>query len=391
MAPIPTLRVPDTLKALQSLAAHWRDRHHLPVMAVVGSVGKTTTKEMAAAVLSTAGPCLKNPGNLNNHIGLPLSVLDMADFHRFAVLELGANQPGEIQMLSRIARPVAAVMTRIGWAHLEGFGSHQNLLDEKGSVLDELPDSGWCALNTDDRYFDELGRRARCRVITYGQEKGDVTADEIRMSGEETSFVIETPMGRERIHLKAFGRHFIENALGVVALAMPLEIPLEQMAVGLDGWKPVSQRGGIFSPSPGVYFIDDTYNANPLSVETALENLAALKPEGMTVAVLGEMKELGDFDAEGHRFVGQRCAQLGIDCLVTVGPRAELTGEGARDAGMDPGRVMVCADSGEAVEAVSALLASGVWVLFKGSRAAGMEQVMEAFVKKEAPAGAGGF
>ena len=381
LAPIPLVVVDDTLKALQSLSAYWRSRHPISALAVVGSAGKTTTKEMTAAILGTAGPCLKNPGNLNNHIGLPLSLLEMADFHRYAVLEIGANMPGEIRQLSSILRPEGVILTRIGWAHLEGFGSHETLLAEKLSVLESLPGDGWCAVNAADPNQVTLIGNTRCKVIPYGIDAGEVRAEELVLSDRGSSFTLVSPSGRERVRLKAFGMHFVENALAATAGVLPLGISLEQIASGLDGWRPAQQRGGIVAPMPGVHFIDDTYNANPLSVETALINLARLSTEGVTVAVLGEMKELGAWHEEGHRLVGRKAAELGIDYLVAVGEVAPLMAEGALDdsmsRAMSASRIIQCADAKEAVAALEPLLASGVWVLFKGSRAARIEEVME--------------
>ena len=389
LPPLPLVVVEDTTGSLQSLASYWRDRHPVPLLAVVGSVGKTTTKEMIGEILSIDGPCLKNPGNLNNHIGLPLSLLELSDFHKYAVLELGANTPGEIDMLTAICRPQAAAITRLGWAHLEGFGDPESLVKEKGAVLDHIPSSGWCALNTDDGKFGTLKKRAACQVVEYGLAGGDVSASEISL-GSETTFVIETPSGRERVHLRAFGRHFVENALAAVAVTLPLGLALEQIIGGLDMWRPQEGRGGILDPRPGVHFIDDTYNANPLSVETALENLASLKPKGVTVAVLGEMKELGDYHSEGHVLVGRRTAELGIDYLLAVGPEAELMCKGALEAGMKPERIVHCSDDESAAEALDGLLAPAVWVLFKGSRAARIEEVLERFFDEGALTRAGG-
>jgi UDP-N-acetylmuramoyl-tripeptide--D-alanyl-D-alanine ligase len=390
LAPAPMIVVDDTLRSLQTLASYWRDRHTLPVLAVTGSVGKTTTKEMMAGILSTKGPCLKNPGNFNNHIGLPLSLMELADYHSYAVLEIGANLPGEIRYLSSILKPVAAVLTRIGWAHLEGFKSSENLVAEKGSILEEIPEAGWCAINADDPNQVDLSKRAACDVITYGIESGDVTAEGIILSEQETSFVLTLPTGKERVNLRGFGRHFVENALAAVASILPLEVSVEQMVNGLSTWRPAQGRGGISSPLPGVRFIDETYNANPLSVEASLTSLAQLSHEGFTIAVLGEMKELGSFFEEGHLLIGSDAARLGIDYLIAVGSAAHLIAKGARDAGMDPARVTECGTNDDAVRFLKPLLTEGVWVLFKGSRAAKMEQIMESFHDNRVKAGSGG-
>ena len=391
LAPVPMIVVEDTVKALQSMAAYWRDRHTLPVLAVTGSVGKTTTKEMMASILSTTGPCLKNPGNFNNHIGLPLSLLELADNHQYAVLEIGANLPGEVRYLTSLLKPVAAVLTRIGWAHLEGFKTSRMLVAEKGSVLKEIPDSGWCAINADDPNQSDLPKKAKCKVITYGIGSGDVTAEGIILSEKETSFVLILPTGKEMVHLKGFGRHFVENALAAVASTLPLQVSVEQMVAGLSSWRPADGRGEITSPFPGIHFIDDTYNANPLSVQAALASLAQLNHVGVTVAVLGEMKELGDFFEEGHVQVGGVVARSEIDYLIAVGPAAHLIARGAREEGMEPARISECENNDEAVLSLESLLTEGVWVLFKGSRAAKMEQIMEPFHDHRARVGSGGI
>ena len=391
LAPVPMVVVEDTLKALQTMASYWRNRHTLPVLAVTGSVGKTTTKEMIASILSTTGPCLKNPGNFNNHIGLPLSMLELSDYHRYAVLEIGANLPGEVRYLSSLLKPIAAVITRIGWAHLEGFKTTEKLVAEKGSVLEEIPESGWCAINADDPNQAGFPRRAACEVVTYGIGSGDVTAEGILLSEQETSFILVLPSGKERVHLRAFGKHFVENALAAVALTLSLEISVEQVVAGLSAWRPAVGRGGISSPRPGVHFIDDTYNANPLSVQAALASLAQLSQEGVTVAVLGEMKELGDFFEGGHTQAGNDAARMGIDYLIAVGPAAHLIAGGAREGGMDQARILECENNKAAARSLEPLLTEGVWVLFKGSRAAKMEQIIEPFSENMARAGSGGF
>lgn len=390
LAPIPTILVEDTKKALWDLSSYWRDRHPVTTLAVVGSVGKTTIKEMMASIISTVGPCLRNPGNYNNDIGLPLSLMELDEHHRYAVLEIGANTPGEIRHLGALVSPAGAVITRIGWAHLEGFGTPDALIAEKMSIIDELPPSGWCAINADDPNQGAYRCHAPCVLVTYGSDDADVTASEVISTGSETTFLLRTPQGSERIKLKAFGKHFVENALAAVAGIVPLDLPMELVANGLVNWTPVQQRGGILSPKPGVHFIDDTYNANPLSVKTALANLAQMNQEGTTVAVLGEMKELGDYHREGHVTIGQTAAQEGIDYLIPVGSQAHLIAEGALEKGMDPSRVKVCETDDEAVRTLDELLTSGTWVLFKGSRAAGVEKIMEAFLHREPSTNTGG-
>ena len=391
LAPIPTLLVEDTSRALVDLASYWRDRHTVSAIAVVGSVGKTTTREMLFSIISTAGPCLRNPANFNNHIGLPLTLLQLDEHHRYAVLEIGANSPGEIRNLGALVRPAGAVVTRIGWAHLEGFGTPEALVAEKMSILEELPSDGWCAVNGDDPVQASFHAKARCRLVTYGFGREDVSADEVSFSGSQTEFTLRTPEGNEKVRLKAAGRHFVENAVAAVAGALPLGIPMELVVSGLSNWMPMEHRGGIISPIPGVYFIDDTYNANPLSVQTALTGLAQLSQEGITVAVLGGMEELGDYHREGHLRVGEIAAELGIDYLLPVGEPANLMAQGALSGGMDPSRLKVCQTVKETIRVLDDLLTPGMWVLFKGSRAARMEDIMEAFLRPEPSTNTGGF
>jgi UDP-N-acetylmuramoyl-tripeptide--D-alanyl-D-alanine ligase len=390
LAPIPTLFVEDTGKALWDLSSYWRDRHPVTALAVVGSVGKTTTKEMAASVISTIGPCLRNPGNYNNQIGLPLSLMALDEKDRYAVLEIGANMPGEIRLLGSLVRPEGAVITQIGWAHLEGFGAPEVLEAEKMSILEELPQSGWCALNVDDPIQVEHKTKARCKVMTYGLKDADVTAGGIAFDGGDTVFTLRTPQGESKIRLKAFGKHFVQNALAAVAVSIPLGVTVEQAAVGLEEWTPVEQRGEIFSPMPGIHFIDDTYNANPLSVRTALESLAQSGEDGVTVAVLGEMKELGGYHREGHIMIGRAAAETGTGYLLAVGTEAGLIAQGALENGMDPARVKICETEEEAISTLDSLLESGMWVLFKGSRVARVERIMEAFGRGEAAIDTGG-
>jgi len=382
LAPIPLLLVGDSIKALGDLGSFWRNRHQATVIAVAGSVGKTTTKEMLFSLLSNVGPCLKNQGNLNNEIGLPLSLLGLADHHRFAVFEIGANSPGEIRRLSKMMGPDGAVITRIGWAHLEGFMTPEFLVQEKMSILEELPAHGWVAINSDDPNQPPFQAKARCRVVTYGSGPATVRAEEISLEDKGMSFVLRTPRARGKVRLRARGRHFVENALAAVAACESLELPMELITGGFEDWVPPGQRGGILSPFPEVHFIDDTYNANPLSVQTALTNLAQFSQEGVTVAVLGEMMELGEFTREGHLAIGRAAAELGIDYLIAVGAYAGLVGDGALEEGMDPFRVKVCRTQEEAIKILDGLLTPGVWVLFKGSRAARMEKIMEAFLQR---------
>jgi UDP-N-acetylmuramoyl-tripeptide--D-alanyl-D-alanine ligase len=378
LPPIPLVAVPDTLAALQAFAAAHRAALPVEVVAVTRSVGKTTTKEMAAALFPNKGPTAKTAGNLNNHVGVPLTLLTLDEGHRWAVVELGASAPGEIARLAALARPRAAVITRLGWAHLGGFGGHRALVDEKGAVLDALPADGWCALDCGDDSFPVLAARARCRVVSYGVIDGEVRAERVEAGprGEGTSFTLVAPGGSARVTLRGFGRHFLHDALAAAAVALPAGISPEQAAPALSAWEPAERRGAVQEVRPGLFFIDDTYNANPLSMRSALEGLAACRERGVAVAVLGAMAELGPFAEEGYRAVGGDAARLGVDYLVGVGAEAEGYCAGARAAGMANGRVSCHPGHQEAARALLPLLVPGAWVLFKGSRAARMDELL---------------
>ncbi len=378
LPPIPLVAVPDTLAALQAFAGAHRAALPVEVVAVTGSVGKTTTKDMAAALFALKGPTAKTAGNLNNHVGVPLTLLTLDESHRWAVVEMGSNAPGEIARLASLARPRAAVITRLGWAHLGGFGGHRELVAEKGAVLDFLPPDGWCALDREDEAFAALARRAPCRVVSYGISDGDVRAESIEAGpdGQGTSFILAAPGGSARVTLRGFGRHFLQNALAAAAAALPAGVSPEQAAPVLSAWEPAERRGTVQEVRPGLFFIDDTYNANPISMRSALEGLAAYRQRGVTVAVLGPMAELGRWAEEGHRAVGESAARLGVDYLAGVGAEAEGYCAGARAAGMPAERAACYPDHGAAARGVLPLLVSGAWVLFKGSRAARMDELL---------------
>ncbi len=376
------LEVDDTTRALGALAAGHRGEFDGPVVGITGSNGKTTTKEMCAAILEQAGPCLRNRGNLNNEYGLPLTLLEREAHHRAAVVELGMNHRGEIARLAAIARPTVGVLTNVGTAHIEHLGSQDAIAVEKGDLLATLPADGTAAVNADDPRCVEQAARTAARVIHFGlAADADVRAEDVRSDSEGFAFALESPEGRVDVRVPGLGETTVINALAAAAGALAAGASLAQVRAGLAGYVPADGRMQRHSLPRGVELIDDSYNANPQSVAAALQSLARLKGRGRALAVLGDMGELGAESEPAHRAAGRLAADLHIDLLFAVGDHAGEVAAGARDAGMDAARIHVAADPAETSERLRAVLEENDWVLVKGSRSMRMERVVEALAE----------
>ncbi|MEA2094346.1 MAG: UDP-N-acetylmuramoyl-tripeptide--D-alanyl-D-alanine ligase [Pseudomonadota bacterium] len=368
---LPLLEVGDTRLALGQLAAHWRARFSLPVVAITGSNGKTTVRTMTTSILSCAGQTLSTQGNLNNDIGLPLTLFRLSRDDAYAVLEMGASHPGEIDYLAGIARPTIALVTNAGPAHLEGFGDLEGVARSKGEVFARLGDTGIAVINADDRYaplWRELaGQR---QMVDFGlAESAAVHADwEGSISGSQVTLF--TPRGETEFHLPLPGRHNVMNALAASAAALAAGVGLDAVRKGLESLSPVAGRFNIHQLPEGVTIIDDTYNANPESLQVALEVLAMAG--GETWLVLGDMGELGSGAETLHREAGHAARRLGIDRLFALGPLAQEAAQtfGDRAASFDT--------LGTLATAVRQELHAGVHILVKGSRSMQMERIVEA-------------
>ncbi len=370
---LPRLEVADTRRALGALGAWWRERLALPVLAVTGSNGKTTVKQMLGAALGQAGPVLVTEGNLNNDIGVPLTLLRLTSRHRFAVIELGANHPGEIAYLAGLARPRVGVVTNAAPAHLEGFGDVAGVARAKGELFEALPEDGVAVINADDPYADLWRRRAgRCRQLSFGlQAPADVTARWEPVSGG-TRLEVRTPAGATTVRLPLAGQHNVMNALAAAAGTLALGLELGAVREGLERAAHVSGRLQPRRARCGARILDDTYNANPASLAAALEVLAA--GSGERWLVLGDMGELGA-DAETlHREAGRAARAAGVSRLFALGPLAaaasEAFGSGARHY----------TDAAALAADVHGGLHPEVRVLVKGSRSMHMERVVEALL-----------
>ena len=367
--------VADTHRALGDLAAHTRRRRPLQVFAVGGSNGKTTTKEMLAAASAERWPgrVLKSPGNHNNLIGLPLALLALAE-ESAAVLELGTNQPGEMRRLTEIAAPDYAVLTNIGVEHLEGLGTLSDVASEEGDLFAGLSPSAVAAVNADDPLVVEQSRRFSGRTVRFGAG-AEVHAEHVVDLGlDGIAFSLRCDGAEAPVRLRLPGRHMVANALAAAALAWASGNAVDVIAAGLERVRPVPMRMEIRRLRNQVTLINDSYNANPGSMEAALRALVSLP--GRSLAVLGEMRELGTGSVDVHRQLGERAASLGVDLLVVLGGVAEVVASGAHAAGMRADSIIVSPAHADAAAAVVERWQRGDVVLVKGSRGAAMEKVV---------------
>ena len=367
---LPQIEVADTRLALGSLSAHWRQQFTLPVVGITGSNGKTTVRAMTAAILSQCGDTLATQGNLNNDIGLPLTLARLAADHSFAVLEMGANHPGEIDYLAGLAQPTIAIVTNAGPAHLEGFGDLQGVARAKGELFARLGKDGVAVINADDT-FAPLWRElaAHCRIVEFGLQGADVTADwQGDASGSDVQ--LHTAAGNIELRLALPGRHNVMNALAASAAALAAGAGLDAVKAGLETLSQVAGRFNVHSLPGDITLIDDTYNANPESLQVALDVLA-LAP-GDSWLVLGDMGELGADAAALHSAAGRNAREAGVSRLYGLGELAQLAvkafdGPGGAYASMD-----------ELLAVLQRQLSGPLHILVKGSRRMRMERVVAA-------------
>ena len=373
------LGVDETLPAYQKLAAYHRGRFEIPVVAITGSNGKTTTKEMVAAVLAERGRTLKTEGNLNNRIGVPRTLLRLTEADEAAVIEMGVDQVGQTARLCAIVRPTIGVITNIGPDHLELFGSLEASAQAKAELLDHLSTDDAAVLNADDAHFDYLASRARCPVLSFGlgetaHVRGmDLTAD----PATGTTFRLQLP-GRARqtsITLSAHGVHNVSNALAAAAVGHLLGMSGTAIGRGLAQFRPAAMRSEV-SEAGGMTIINDCYNANPASMKAAIDLLNELGKGRRRVAVLGDMLELGPTSPKLHREVGEYLGSKGADFLVAVGELGRELAAGARRAGMSGDRIREVVDAPSAAQTMKTLVQRGDIVLVKASRGLRLEQVV---------------
>ncbi len=376
-SPIATLQVPDVLAALGRLAAHWRQQCRAKVVGITGSNGKTTVKEMIASILRQSGAVLATDGNFNNELGLPLTLFRLRNSHDYAVLEMGASNPGDIAYLAGIARPDVGVVTNIGPAHLQGFIDEQGVARAKGELYAALAESGTAVMNSAEPWvglWQGINTAGKTRFFA-GTGAGDI---QIKRAGTDSAsgglcgdgIVIATPVGDFQVHLPLPGEHNLSNALAATAACLALDIPIMDIKTGLETVKPVPGRLSLVCANAGWTVIDDTYNANPASLYAALQVLAS--QSGEPWLVLGDMQELGDNSRKMHAELGDAARSLGVKRLFALGDASTATVDAF-------GEMAAHFDSRDGlIKALRAELKPGVACLVKGSRSMGMEQIVHA-------------
>lgn len=373
---ITAVLVNDTLAALQELAAYHRRRFTIPVVGITGSNGKTTTKDMTAAVLASRFRVLRTEANYNNDIGLPLTLLKLDASHTAAVVEMGMRGRGQIARLAAVAKPTVAIITNVGETHVEVLGSVDNIAAAKGELVEALGPDGLAVLNADQPLVAAMRDKTPASKLFYGLgPTADVRAENIAVGQRETAFECVTPAGRFAVTMPAVGRHNVYNALAAIAVGLSLKLSPDEIRAGLATFAASPMR--LHIETIGSYtVINDAYNASPLSMQAAIDTLKTVAP-GRMVAVLGDMLELGEMAEAAHKRVGEALAEAGVKVVITVGPFARYIAAAALAGGVDV--TVACGAHPEAQEALRKLLRPGDTVLIKGSRGMKMEKMLEVF------------
>lgn len=371
---VSVIRVSDTLKALQALARAHREKMAARVIGITGSNGKTTTKEMLSHVLRSGGKrVLSTRGNLNSQIGLPLMMLEMSKAHTHAVLEMGASARGDIAGLCELARPTVGVLTGVGRAHLEFFGSLARVADAKWELVESLPSDGVAFLNADDPLLMDRKASARCSVVTFGRSPGaDVRAENIRQE-PRVAFDLVVAGSRRAVQLPVPGVFNVTNALAAAAVALWERVPLPSLTAALESFSPPPGRMEVRRRKDGTLFVLDAYNANPDSMAAGLRSFVDAYPERPRYAVLGSMLELGPHAEAEHRALGSTLAALSLTAVFFVGPEARWIEEAYRSSG-GRARFFATTDRPALARALTDGVESGAAIYFKGSRGARLEE-----------------
>ena len=368
--------VPDTLKAYQQLAHAWRAQFDLPVVAITGSNGKTTTKDLTAAVLSARGPVLKTQANFNNEIGLPLTLLGLHKEHTAAVVEIGMRGFHQIEAMAPIAAPQIGIVTNVGETHMELLGSLENIAKAKSELVQAIPAGGTVILNADNKYVAGMRAQAQpeVKVMTFGLEQSaDVQGSHIRTVGQQTTFAVSYAGETHDYTIAMVGRHNVYNALAAIACGFALGLTPAEVQKGLGQLEATKMRFELQDVKDW-HVVNDAYNASPMSMTAAIETLSELVP-GRKIAVMGDMLELGSVSEQAHYHVGEELAAHHFAAVVTRGEMAKFIAKGAQDGGI--GQVYSCDSHAAAAERLHALLQSGDTLLFKGSRGMQMEKIID--------------
>lgn len=377
----PLIYVPDTRRALADLAAFYRKQFCIPVIAITGSVGKTTAKELTAAVLSTKLNVLKTAGNFNNEIGLPLTLFRLEEDHEAAITEMGMSGFGEIDLLASIAKPDIGLVTNIGMSHIEMLGSQENIYKAKSELFRHIHTDGTVIINGDDPILVAHKNDITQKTITVGLSADcDLTATDIVPKSDSLSFTIVYKEEKVPVTLAFPGEHNITNALLACAAGLCLDISLSDAAKGLEAYIPSDRRMQLID-SDGITIINDCYNAAPASMEAGIKVLCSYS--GRKIAVLGDIKELGSFSESAHKGVGVFCGNAGIDALFTLGDSAKWIAEGAKNAGMASDSVFSFDNIDALNQSLGSFVQKGDTVLVKASRAMALERVTDFLTNRQ--------
>lgn len=375
---LPTLMVADTIQALGIFAKTYRQLFQIPIVAVTGSCGKTTVKEMIASILSVQGPILATQGNLNTDVGVPLTLLRLETEHQMAVIEMGARQKGDIAYLMGLVSPLVSLITNAGVAHLEIFKTEKSIAEAKGEIFAHLEPDGIAIMNADDKhisYWQELVKNKGPKIITFGlQNQATISCQKLILDKLSSQFELLTDIGMIPIKLSIPGEHSIQNALAAAAVARALGISLGTIQKGLAAFKPVTGRLQAKTGRSGEHIIDDTYNANPVSMRAALSVLAGFS--GKKIFVMGDMFELGEGSSEVHEQIGREAKQYGIDKMFGVG---EATAFAVKGFGQGATHY---SDKSLLLKDLNKILDKNSVVLVKGSRGMRMEEIVNALMEE---------
>tara|TARA_B100000029_G_scaffold75324_1_gene67018 strand:- start:621 stop:1967 length:1347 start_codon:yes stop_codon:yes gene_type:complete len=377
---LPTLVVADTTKSLGQLAAYWREQFEVPLVAVTGSNGKTTVREMIARILQSEGSTLSAKANFNNHIGLPLTLLKLSDVHKFCVVEMGMNHAREISYLTKIAKPTVSVITNAASAHLEGLGDVTGVARAKAEIFLGMKPGGVAVINADDRFSSYwLARTRRYKTMTFGLDNQADVRGEVEFMEAGLDLEIQFPEDRCDVRLNLLGKHNARNALAAATVAWSLGVDCDRIKSGLQKVQPVNGRLQPRSAKNNANLIDDSYNANPASLRSAIRVLA--RKNGHRILVIGDMAELGSESERFHRAAGRYAREKGIQQLFTLGNLASFSTEEFGIGGTH------FESFEELSEKLLNLLAPGIHILVKGSRSARMERVVDTLVQLEPEVG----
>lgn len=377
---VAVLRARSTIRALARLAGRERDLTPARVVGITGSTGKTLTKDFIAAVLAGAGKVTASRGSYNNEIGVPLTMLAGGEDTDFMVLEMGSRGSGHIRELCAFARPEIGVVTNIGWTHMQFFRTRDALARAKAELLVSLPGTGRAVINADDDYADFLRSSSPCPVVTFGHSsRADLRAEGIEVDKYgKVLFTLKSKGGdKARIAVPLPGRHNVDNVLAAAAVGKIMGVDMESIAEGIANAKTTGWRMEMINKPEEITIINDAYNANPVSMRSALMALGDISREKRAIAVLGDMGELGPVSEKAHRELGKMAVDYGTDILITVGRRSRKTAQAARESGLPRGSIFPTDGVDRAAEVLRAIIEPGDVVLIKGSRFLGLERLVD--------------